>query len=44
MPSPPLTYKEPDVVDVELIFPPTDKPVPVNCKFAFSLTELVVEG
>ena len=42
IPTPPYTYKAPVVVDEDWINPPTETPVPVNCKFAFSLTELVV--
>ena len=37
IPNPPLTINEPVRVEDELKFPPTDSPVPVNCKFAFSL-------
>ena len=43
-PNPPLTYNDPDLVDVELIFPPTETPDPVNCIFAFSLTAVVDEA
>jgi len=44
IPKPPQTKREPVVDDDEFIFPPIDTPVPVNCKLAFSLTELVVEA
>jgi hypothetical protein len=38
IPTPPLTYRDPVNAEDEFINPPTDTPVPVNCKLAFPST------